>query len=191
MALKSTTQGVIVGKLSGYPRENRTKPALWEPDSIISTLYLLDYIDSPALRRNGQRALNSGEAYHQRRRASAYAHGGRFRARSQHKQEVSNECARFVGNAIVYYNSLILSEALTELEEVPPVTVELRGFSDACGYSATVARARIPSGLSVQGLARRLRCTACGSRETGMRIICTGASGQLKILPDLTRKEPV
>ena len=79
-------------------------------------LYLLDYIDSPVLRRNVQRALNRGEAYHQLRRAIAYAHGGRFRARSQNEQEVSNECSRLVGNAVIYYNSLILSEALAELE---------------------------------------------------------------------------
>ena len=66
--------------------------------------------------RNVQKALNRGEAYHQLRRAIAYAHGGRFRVRSQHEQEVWNECARLVGNAVVYYNALILSEALAELE---------------------------------------------------------------------------
>jgi TnpA family transposase len=116
LALKSTTQSVIVGKLSAYRRKNRTKRALWELDGIIRTLYLLDYIDSPMLRRNVQRALNRGEAYHQLRRAIAYAHGGRFRVRSQHEQEVWNECARLIGNAVVYYNALILSEALAELE---------------------------------------------------------------------------
>jgi TnpA family transposase len=42
---------------------------------------LLDYIDSPVLRRNVQRALNGGEAYHQLRRSVAYAHGGRFQCR--------------------------------------------------------------------------------------------------------------
>ncbi len=116
LALKTTTQSVIVGKLSAYRRKNRTKRAFWEFDNIIRTLYLLDYIDSPVLRRNVQRALNRGEAYHQLRRAIAYAHGGRFRARSQNEQEVSNECSRLVGNAVIYYNSLILSEALAELE---------------------------------------------------------------------------
>ena len=58
-----------------------------------------------------------GEAHHQLRRAIAYAHGGRFRVRSQHEQEVWNECARLVGNAVIYYNSLILSEALGEFEQ--------------------------------------------------------------------------
>lgn len=116
LALKTTTQSVIVGKLSAYRRKNRTKRALWEFDNIVRSLYLLDYIDSPVLRRNVQRALNRGEAYHQLRRAIAYAHGGRFRARSQHEQEVWNECSRLVGNAAVFYNALILSEALAELE---------------------------------------------------------------------------
>ncbi len=62
-------------------------------------------------------------------------------------------------------------------EDFPPDTFDLRGFCDACGYSASVSRPRIPAGLSVQGLAQRLRCTACGSRETGIRIIYTGAGG--------------
>ena len=62
-------------------------------------------------------------------------------------------------------------------DDFPPETFELRGFCDACAYSATVSRDGIPAGLSVQGLARRLRCTACGSRETEMRIIYTGAGG--------------
>jgi hypothetical protein len=44
-----------------------------------------------------------------------YAHGGRFRARSQHEQEVWNEGSRLVGNAVVYINALMLSEALAEL----------------------------------------------------------------------------
>jgi hypothetical protein len=80
------------------------------------SLYLLDNIDSPALRRNVQRALNRGEAYHQLRRAIAYAHGGRYRVHSQHEQEIWNECSRLVGNAMGCYNALILSQALAELE---------------------------------------------------------------------------
>lgn len=116
LALKTTTQSIIVGKLSSYPRKNRTKRALWEFDNIIKSIYLLDYINSPVLRRNVQVALNRGEAYHQLRRAIAYAHGGRFRVRSQHEQELWNECSRLVANAVVYYNALVLSEALDELE---------------------------------------------------------------------------
>jgi hypothetical protein len=89
---------------------------LWEFEHIIRSLYLLDYVDSPLLRRNVQRALNRGESYHRLRRAIAYAHGGRFRVRSQHEQELWNECTRLIANAVVYYNSAILSELLRSLE---------------------------------------------------------------------------
>lgn len=50
--------------------------------------YLLDYTDSPVLRRNVQRALNRGEPSHQLRRAIAYAHRGRYRVHSQHEKEI-------------------------------------------------------------------------------------------------------
>ena len=43
LAFKTTTQSMIVGKLSGYARKNRTRRALWEYDHIIRSLYLLDY----------------------------------------------------------------------------------------------------------------------------------------------------
>ncbi len=115
LALKTTSQSVIVSKLSSHRRQNRTKQALWEFEHVIRSLYLLDYIDSPLLRRNVQRALNRGEAYHRLRRAIAYAHGGRFRVRSQPEQELWNECTRLVANAVVYYNSEILSELLATL----------------------------------------------------------------------------
>lgn len=49
-------------------------------------------------------------------RAIAYANGGRFRARSKHEQDVWNECARLVGDAVVHCNALTLSEALADLE---------------------------------------------------------------------------
>jgi len=62
-------------------------------------------------------------------------------------------------------------------EHFPSKTFELRGFCGACGRSASFSRACIRAGLSVQRLARHLRCTASSSRETGMRITSSGAGG--------------
>ncbi|OUA92407.1 hypothetical protein BK706_10380 [Bacillus thuringiensis serovar leesis] len=39
LALKTTTQNVIVRKLSSYARKNQTKRVLWEYDNIIKSLY--------------------------------------------------------------------------------------------------------------------------------------------------------
>jgi TnpA family transposase len=112
LALKTTTQSIIVGKLSAYARKNKTRQALWEYDNIIRSLYLLDFIDSPPLRRNVQRALNRGESYHQLRRAVSYANYGKLRFKTEYEQQLWQECSRLVTHCIIYYNATILSHLL-------------------------------------------------------------------------------
>lgn len=112
LALKTTTQSIIVGKLSAYARKNKTRRALWEYDNIIRSLYLLEYLDSPPLRQQVQRALSRGENYHQLRRAVAYANFGKLRFRTEHDQHLWGECSRLLTNGIIYYNASILSNLL-------------------------------------------------------------------------------
>lgn len=112
LALKTTTQNIIIGKLSAYPRKNKTRKALWEYDNIIRSIYLLNYIDSLSLRQNVQQALNRGENYHQLRRAVSYANFGKLRFRTEYEQQLWNECGRLITNCIVFYNSAILSNFL-------------------------------------------------------------------------------
>jgi TnpA family transposase len=112
LAYKATTQYIITGKLSSYLRKNKTKQAIWEYDNIIKSLYLLDYVDSPAIRQNVYQALNRGESYHQLRRAIAYANWGKLRYKSEYEQSIWNECSRLLTNCILYYNISILSNLL-------------------------------------------------------------------------------
>jgi TnpA family transposase len=148
LALKTTTQSIIVGKLSAHSRKNRTRRALWEYNNLIKSLYLLEYIDSPPLRQNVQRALNRGESYHKLRRAVSYANFGKLRFKTEQEQQIWGECARLITNAIIYYNASILShllayrqsigdlEGIAQLKQVSPVAwqhVNLHGrfqFSD-------------------------------------------------------------
>jgi TnpA family transposase len=116
LARKTTTQSIIVGKLSAYARRNKTRQALWEYDNIIRSLYLLAYIDSPPLRQNVQRALNRGENYHQLRRAVSYANFGKLRLKTEEEQQLWNECCRLITNCIIYYNASILSRLLAHKE---------------------------------------------------------------------------
>jgi TnpA family transposase len=116
LALKTTTQHIIVSKLSAYARKNKTRRALWEYDNIIRSLYLLDYIDSPPLRRHVQQALNRGESYHQLRRAVSYANYGKLRLKTEYEQPLWEECSRLVTNCILYYNATILSRLLAHKE---------------------------------------------------------------------------
>lgn len=112
LALKTTTQNIIVRKLSAFALKNKTRRALWEYDHILRSLYLLDYIDSASLRRNVQRALNRGENYHQLRRAVSYANFGKLRFKTEHEQQIWGECARLITNCVIYYNMRLLSDLL-------------------------------------------------------------------------------
>ena len=96
-------------KLSSYARQNQTKKALWELENICRTLYILDFIDDVELRQSVQKALNRGEAYHRLRRAVAYVNGGKFRVQTEAEQQIWNECSRLITNAIIYYNTALLS----------------------------------------------------------------------------------
>ena len=116
LALKTTTQHIIVSKLSAFARKNKTRRALWEYDNMIRSLYLLDYIDSLPLRQHVQRALNRGESYHKLRRAVSYANFGRLRFKTEHEQQLWGECARLITNCIIYYNATNLSRLLAHKE---------------------------------------------------------------------------
>jgi len=116
LAVKVTTQSIIIGKLSAYARRNKTRRALWEYDNIIKSLYLLEYIDSQPLRQNVQRALNRGESYHQLRRAISHANLGKLRFKTEQEQQIWSECGRLIANCILYYNAKLLSTLLSYQE---------------------------------------------------------------------------
>ena len=113
---KTTTQATLIRKLSGYAKNHPLLQALTEYNRMVKAVYLLDYIDDESLRGHVQRALNRGEAYHQLRRAVASVNGNRFRGNSDYEIGLWNECARLLTNAIIYFNSKILSLLLTYFE---------------------------------------------------------------------------
>lgn len=113
---KTITQATLVRKLSGYSQNHPLLKALTEYNCMLKAMYLLEYIDDASLRTYVQRALNRGEAYHQLRRAIAHVNGNRFQGKSDDEIVLWNECARLLTNAIIYFNSLILTRLLEHFE---------------------------------------------------------------------------
>ena len=113
---RKTTQATLVRKLSGYKNSHPLLGALTEYNRMVKANYLLNYIDDVSLRNYVQRALNRGEAYHQLRRAISNVNGDQFRGSSDEEIQLWNECARLITNAIIYFNSAILSQILTSFE---------------------------------------------------------------------------
>ena len=150
LAQKNTTQATIVRKLSSYTRQNQTKKALRELDNICRSIYILDFIDDVGLRQSVQKALNRGEAYHRFRKAVAYVNGGKFRVKTEAEQQIWNNCSRLIANAIIYYNTMLLSKvyeqklaagdqtAISVIKEISPVAWQHINLIGKFEFSETI-----------------------------------------------------
>jgi hypothetical protein len=73
----------------------------------------LRHLRNPKLHRDVQRSQKRLESYHQLRSAIAQVGGKKeLTGRTDIEIEISNQCARLIANAIIYYNSAILSRLL-------------------------------------------------------------------------------
>lgn len=111
------TQGTLVRKLCTYTTTNPTRQALFEYDRLVRSIYTLKYLRDPQLERNIRRSQNRIESYHQLRAAVAKVGGKKeLTGKNDIETDISNQCGRLISNAIVYYNSAILSRLLDRLE---------------------------------------------------------------------------
>ena len=75
------------------------------------------YLRDPQLERKVHRSQNRIESYHQLRAAISKVGGKKeLTGRTDIEIEISNQCARLIANATIYYNSAILSRLLTKYE---------------------------------------------------------------------------
>jgi TnpA family transposase len=117
LGLKEMTQGTLIRKLCTYTTSNPTRRAVFEFDKLIRSIYTLRYLRDPQLERNVHRSQNRIESYHQLRGAIAQVGGKKeLTGRTDIEIEISNQCARLIANAVIFYNSAILSRRLTKYE---------------------------------------------------------------------------
>ena len=134
LGLKEISQSILIKKLCTYSTSNRTRKAIFEYDKLIRSIYTLKYLQDRKLQRDVHRSQNRVESYHQLRSAIATAYGKKqLSGRGDREIEISNQCARLVANAIIHYNSAILSKlklkyeaegnqkALARLKKISPV----------------------------------------------------------------------
>jgi TnpA family transposase len=117
LGLKEMTQGTLIRKLCTYTAPNPTRRAVFEFDKLIRSIYTLRYLRDPQMERNVHRSQNRIESYHQLRSTIAQVGGKKeLTGRTDIEIEISNQCARLIANAVIYYNSAILSRLLTKYE---------------------------------------------------------------------------
>ena len=87
MAAGSVVPSHILRKLATYPRRNSLAMALREIGRVERTLFILDWLQSPELRRRATAELNKGEAKDALQCAVCFHRLGRIRDRSVEAQK--------------------------------------------------------------------------------------------------------
>ncbi|HPV68963.1 MAG TPA: Tn3 family transposase [Sphingorhabdus lacus] len=114
---------IMLRKLAAYERQNQLDLALQEIGRVERTLFMLDWLESLALRQRCQAGLNKSEQRHQLTQAICTFKQGRIADRTHEAQQFRASGLNLVIAAIVYWNSTYLADAVAHLrrqgEDVP------------------------------------------------------------------------
>jgi TnpA family transposase len=113
----TVTASLILRKLGSYPRQNGLAVALRELGRVERTLFMLEWIKDPKLRRRVQVGLNKGEARHALARAVFFNRLGEFRDRSFENQRYRASGLNLLTAAITLWNTVYLERAVQAMRE--------------------------------------------------------------------------
>jgi TnpA family transposase len=111
----SVAPSVMLKKLSAFKRQNRLDMALAEVGRVERTLFTLDWLESPDLRRRCQVGLNKSEGRHALAQAVFVHKQGRIADRTLQNQEHRASGLNLVIAAIALWNTLYMQRAVEHL----------------------------------------------------------------------------
>jgi TnpA family transposase len=126
---------VMLRKLTAYERQNQIDIALQEIGKIERTLFMLDWLENPSLRRRCQAGLNKSEQRHALTQAICTFRQGRIIDRSHEAQQYRASGLNLVIAAIVYWNSTYMADAVGHLRSAgTAVPDELMAHTSPVGW---------------------------------------------------------
>ncbi len=102
-------------RLAAYPRQNALAKSLKEIGRLERTLFMLDWISDPALRRRTNAGLNKGEARNALARAVFFHRLGEIRDRTFENQRYRASGLNLAVAAIILWNTVYLGRAADAL----------------------------------------------------------------------------
>jgi TnpA family transposase len=138
-------------RLGAYPRTNGLTLALREIGRIERTLFMLDWLELPGLRRQATAELNKGEARNALARAVCFHRLGRLRDRAAEAQQYRASGLALVTAAIALWNTVYLGRAL----DVP--ALRRRNHSGPIAFPPCPGRPRPNSRVTSRQIGRRAR----------------------------------
>ncbi len=117
-----------------YPRQNGLAIAAREFGRIERTLFILDWLQDPDLRRRSTAGLNKGEARHALAKAVFLNRLGEFRDRTFEQQRHRASGLNLLTAAIVLWNTVYLERATQALDNQQPVNAGLLQHLSPLGW---------------------------------------------------------
>jgi TnpA family transposase len=125
----------MLRKLAAYERQNQLAVALQEVGKIERTLFMLDWLENPALRQRCQAGLNKGEQRHALTQAICTFRQGRISERSRDAQQYRASGLNLVIAAIVWWNSTYMADAIDHLRAAgEPAPDDLLAHTSPVGW---------------------------------------------------------
>ena len=106
---------IMLPKLAAYERQNQLDVALQEIGKIERTLFMLDWLENPDLRRRCHAGLNNSEQRHALTQAIYTFRQGRIIDRSHEAQQYRASGLNLLVAAIVYWNTIYMDAAAQHL----------------------------------------------------------------------------
>jgi TnpA family transposase len=130
----TVTASLIMRQLASHPRQNGVAAALRELGRLERTLFTLDWIDDPELRRTTGQELNKGEARNSLARAVFIHRLGEIRDRTYENQQHRASGLNLLVTAIILWNTRYLASAVAALRQFEDVPDHLLAHLSPLGW---------------------------------------------------------
>ena len=130
----TVTASLIMRQLASHPRQNGVAAALRELGRLERTLFTLDWIDDPELRRTTGQELNKGEARNSLARAVFIHRLGEIRDRTYENQQHRASGLNLLVTAIILWNTRYLESAVAALRQFEDVPDHLLAHLSPLGW---------------------------------------------------------
>ena len=130
----TVTASAIMRQLAAFPRQNGVAAALRELGRLERTLFTLDWIETPELRRSTGQELNKGETRNSLARAVFIHRLGEIRDRTYENQQHRASGLNLVVTAIILWNTRYLERAVATLRQTEHVPEHLLAHLSPLGW---------------------------------------------------------
>jgi TnpA family transposase len=130
----TVTASAIMRQLAAHPRQNGVASALRELGRLERTLFTLDWIEAPDLRRTTSHELNKGETRNSLARAVFIHRLGEIRDRTYENQQHRASGLNLVVTAIILWNTRYLERAVATLRQTEHVPEHLLAHLSPLGW---------------------------------------------------------